>query len=766
MTSSDKIAHNSWLPQITFSDKVSTPLELSSHKLSVQVAAPLALVTSVLTFVNKHNRTLQGELVFPLPDDATVTGYALDVNGTMVDAVPIEKEKAKVVFEEAVRSGKGASVVEMAAQSNSFKTSIYPLHANQSRTIKVVYNMPVGTVDNQSQITLPFGTPAESVHVSANIEWKNSDKVHVQLVKGDKREDSTTQIDLKDTNVEALVISSENTLKDNQVTVEGNYFCARIKVEQPKEKEVTQPNNVQILYDVSYSRREQHVKDTKLLTTVLNKLNPKQITLTAFSVDPRPAISCASVPDFLKQFEQVVFDGATNLENVEQSLDENADFCILLTDGLHTIGDDVNPESVYSIPMYIVTTTKSSNQHLLSHMATKSGGAYLNANSMSNEQIAAKIGTPVLFFLVADYEPDQFEEVYPNEPVTLETGGFLHLYGKIKNSGGEIVVSFKYGRDVCETREIQIGAAQAIENPKEKIIPKLWAKQKLASLSAFPKLFANEMKELALDWKIVTANTSLIVLEEVSQYLKHDITPPETLDYVYKAYMVLKKDKQRSAEQEKQDKIRSVLSKWNERKQWHKTDFKSAIDQKRKEEEERKKQEEERRKQEEERRVQQSTIQRSLDSVRGTIPKVLDNLLERGESLDGLQMRSEELSMSASSFMRREAPMSRSRASPAPQSLLRASSASRKRSEAPQEEISILADEPSNDFSNCEEQGEFDEDEDEEGGCSSDDEGVEKKESTSSSSTSASIQVQKWSSDQPYMTQSNQPLTSIKSIWK
>jgi tetratricopeptide (TPR) repeat protein len=548
----------------------------------------------VLTFVNHNSRTLQGELVFPLPDDATVVGYALDVNGTMVDAVPIEKEKAKVVFEDAVRSGKGASVVEMAAKSNSFKTSVYPLHPNATRTIKIVYNLPVGTLDKESIIHLPFGTPSESVSVTANIEWKNSEKVTVQLVKGVERVNASTKVDLKDTAVEGLVISSANTLKDNQVTVEGNYFCARVKVEQPKEKSVEQPNNVQILYDASYSRREQHAKDTTLLKEVLKKLNPKAITLTVFSVDPRPSVVCENVADFLKQFEKVVFDGATNLDTVEQALDENVDFCVLITDGIHTLGEEVNPETVYSVPMYIITTTQTSNSHLLSHMATKSGGAYLNATTMSNTQIASKVGTPVLFFLVADYEAEQFEEVYPNEPVTLEAGGFLHLFGKIKGDGGEIVVSFKYGRDILETREIQVGPAATIDNAKDKIIPNLWAKQKLASLSAFPHLFDKELHDLAMEWKIVTANTSLIVLEELEQYLKHDITPPESLESVYKAYVQQKQSEKASVEQKQKEKIKRVLSMWESRKDWHKRDFKSAIEEMIRQQEEGKRREKER----------------------------------------------------------------------------------------------------------------------------------------------------------------------------
>ena len=46
---------------------------------------------------------LEGVLQFTLPKGSTVSGYGVDIDGELVDGVPIEKEKAKVVFESEVR---------------------------------------------------------------------------------------------------------------------------------------------------------------------------------------------------------------------------------------------------------------------------------------------------------------------------------------------------------------------------------------------------------------------------------------------------------------------------------------------------------------------------------------------------------------------------------------------------------------------------------------------------------------------------------------
>ncbi|EFC35606.1 predicted protein, partial [Naegleria gruberi] len=106
-----------------FSDKASTLLPLVSHHVKCHVTYPIVQVVSTMTFNSPHGKTIEGELVLPMPDGATMMGYAMEVNGKLVDAVPVEKEKAKAVFESEVRAGGTVSIVEKLTQaSNCFKT--------------------------------------------------------------------------------------------------------------------------------------------------------------------------------------------------------------------------------------------------------------------------------------------------------------------------------------------------------------------------------------------------------------------------------------------------------------------------------------------------------------------------------------------------------------------------------------------------------------------------------------------------------------------
>lgn len=80
---------------------------LQLHELSVESSfnAGSAVTTVIMTFFNQKPQIVEGELDFPLDSEATVCGYAYEFNGRMVPASIVEKEKARVTFEQEVRRG-------------------------------------------------------------------------------------------------------------------------------------------------------------------------------------------------------------------------------------------------------------------------------------------------------------------------------------------------------------------------------------------------------------------------------------------------------------------------------------------------------------------------------------------------------------------------------------------------------------------------------------------------------------------------------------
>lgn len=99
-------------------------------------------VETTITFTNPNGRVFEGELEFPLPDGATVCGYALEVNGVMVPGVVCEKEQARTAFENEKRRDVDPGIVEH-VKGNVWKTRIYPLRPKTPRKARVAYVAPI-----------------------------------------------------------------------------------------------------------------------------------------------------------------------------------------------------------------------------------------------------------------------------------------------------------------------------------------------------------------------------------------------------------------------------------------------------------------------------------------------------------------------------------------------------------------------------------------------------------------------------------------------
>jgi len=119
-----------------------TPIVIETKREIVAANPLVRRVSTTLTFTNPNSRVMAGELEFPLPEGATVCGYALDVNGTMVPGVVCGKEEARVAFENEMRKGIDPGLVEH-VKGKVWKTRIYPLMPRTPRKARVDYIEPL-----------------------------------------------------------------------------------------------------------------------------------------------------------------------------------------------------------------------------------------------------------------------------------------------------------------------------------------------------------------------------------------------------------------------------------------------------------------------------------------------------------------------------------------------------------------------------------------------------------------------------------------------
>ena len=138
-------------PEMPIPPPVFRPRELRENEKPVivesvrEIAAENGLfsrVSATITFTNPNERVFEGELEFPLPEGATVCGYALEINGTLVPGVICGKEGARTAFENEKRKGVDPGLVEH-VKGNVWKTRIYPLLHKVPRKARVEYIQPL-----------------------------------------------------------------------------------------------------------------------------------------------------------------------------------------------------------------------------------------------------------------------------------------------------------------------------------------------------------------------------------------------------------------------------------------------------------------------------------------------------------------------------------------------------------------------------------------------------------------------------------------------
>ena len=118
------------------------PVAVASTNEIVEANGLFRRVRTTITFTNPNPRDFSGDLEFPVPDGATVCGYALEIDGAMIPGVVTEKEKARVAFESEKAKRVDPGIVEH-VKGNVWKTRIFPLRPKTPRKASVDYIEPI-----------------------------------------------------------------------------------------------------------------------------------------------------------------------------------------------------------------------------------------------------------------------------------------------------------------------------------------------------------------------------------------------------------------------------------------------------------------------------------------------------------------------------------------------------------------------------------------------------------------------------------------------
>ncbi len=119
-------------------DGRNVPLTVGYHKVSVDIRDQIARTTIEESFVNHTDGQLEGVFYFPLPADASISGFGMWIGNELVEADVVEKQRAREIYETILRERRDPGLLEWSG-GNLFKARVFPIFAHSEKRIKITY---------------------------------------------------------------------------------------------------------------------------------------------------------------------------------------------------------------------------------------------------------------------------------------------------------------------------------------------------------------------------------------------------------------------------------------------------------------------------------------------------------------------------------------------------------------------------------------------------------------------------------------------------
>lgn len=552
--------------------------EVNLEKLDIKVKIAGNISTTVMTMVfrSNSNRILEGRLTFPLPEGVSVSGYALDINGKLRNAVPVEKEKAKEVFESIERRRVDPGILEK-VEGNNFRTRIYPIMPNSTRTVQITYHQELKKIGGNLQYFLPldFEKAIPEFNLKTSV-FENF--ITPQLVEKPNGEFDFVKIgniwtaETKKTNYKStgnLKVNLPQSEDKNAVVMQNAsdnhfYFLANVNINSSSRAK-NLPSKIGLIWDNSLSaKKANHEKEFELLDEYFKAVKNISVKVAYLNNDFEEgktfSIKNGNWEDLKTELKSVKYDGGTDFGKLKNL--ENVGEYLLFSDGLSTFGD-LNLK--LNKPVYTVISSAKVNFSQMKFISLKTGGEMLNlGQNLAKDEVKKLLYENLKFIGIK--ENNSVSEVHPSLPQTIENG--FNISGISSKKATEITLLFGYGNVPTIEKKVKLNADENTVEDWE--IAQFWAQKKLAELELFADKNKDEIKNLGKQFGIVTMNSSLIVLENVSDYVKYEITPPSELKTEYDKQM-------KNVFAQRENRVNNLMqraeSMTENLKNWWKTDF-------------------------------------------------------------------------------------------------------------------------------------------------------------------------------------------------
>ncbi len=555
-------------------------LPLKSTRADVAVAGVIANVKVTQEYRNEGRKTLEAIYVFPGSTRAAVHAMRMTVGERLVLAEIREREKARQEYQQALQSGRTASLLEQ-QRPNVFQMNVGNIQPGDVIKVEMEYTellVPEGGVyefvyptvvgprySNQPAADAPpkeawtrnpylhegaepattfdlaldlvGGMPIEEALCPSHqvdIAWTNRNEAHVTLAAADRQrgnKDFILRYRLQGAKVETGLLLFQGAKE--------NYFLLMAQPPKRLAAATIPPRDYIFVVDISGSMHGFPLETSKtLLRDLVGGLRPSDtfnVLLFAGDSSVLSETPLAATPANLQRALALIDGqsggGGTELipalrralalprgENISRSI-------VIATDGfvsVETEAFELIRRSLGQANVFAFGIGSSVNRFLIEGMARAGmGEAFVVTNPKQSSTEAQKfrrmVDSPALTRLTVDWGDLQPYEVEPPALPDVMAERPVIVFGKWRGTPGRVTVRGWTGDGRYEET---VEAATA--STKLEAIRFLWARHRIATLGDFNKLASDdrrvkEITELGLQHHLLTAYTSFVAVDKIKR---------------------------------------------------------------------------------------------------------------------------------------------------------------------------------------------------------------------------------------------------------
>jgi Ca-activated chloride channel family protein len=537
------------------------PLTVKSQHIEVDIRNQAARTTIEQVFSNHSGQVLEGTYIFPIPENASVSDFAMWMNGHKMEGELLDARQARRIYNDIVRRMKDPGLLEYAGR-DMFRASVYPIPARGEVKIEIRYDQ-VLTRDSgligyrcplnggrfcQSEgeevslaVRISSDTPIKTLYSpSHDIDVVNSGRT---ASCGFEERDAVPDRDF----ILYYAVSDEElglSLLSHHLRGEDGYFMLLLSPGEIIDPDRIIQKDVVFVIDKSGSMKGEKMEQARAaLDYCINRLHSgDRFNIIAFSTgiekfadEPVPA-GRRAVSEAGRFIERLRAGGGTNInealiESVRFGASRRPQQVVFLTDGLPTVGE-TQPDRILEnvcasnrrdVRIFSFGVGYDVNTFLLDKLSEDNRGTvtYLRPGEDIEEKVSAfydKVSSPVLSNIAIDFGGIRVKDVYPRQLPDIFSGSQLVLLGRYEDGGDADILLTGY---VGEQKKTFVYPADFKRRDRGNgFLPRLWAARKIAYLLSELNLHGrsgeleDEIVFLAKKHGIVTPYTSYLVVED------------------------------------------------------------------------------------------------------------------------------------------------------------------------------------------------------------------------------------------------------------